>query len=125
MHAEAQNRPSLAQEFKAARPTCLGVWWKGRRFLPPNHRYLDFNGKSLDGIGENIGHRAVGVDDLVFEPFSQAIFERVPHERASPRACTSVGLHLTGLHLTGRVPHGLASHRLASHWACILWTWTS
>jgi hypothetical protein len=26
--AEAQNRPSLAQEFKAARPTCLGCGGK-------------------------------------------------------------------------------------------------
>ena len=24
-------------DFKAARPACLGVRWKGRRFLPPNH----------------------------------------------------------------------------------------
>jgi hypothetical protein len=33
-------RKSL-NEFKAARLTCLRVWWKGRHFLPPFQRYLD------------------------------------------------------------------------------------
>jgi hypothetical protein len=28
----------------------FGVRWKGRRFLPPNHRYLDLFGKSDAGI---------------------------------------------------------------------------
>ena len=29
----------------------FGVRWKGRRFLPPFHRYLDFSGKTVVAIG--------------------------------------------------------------------------